>query len=166
MSHRIRLHSWQLHLLPNMIGITHRVTTHYGLLLIRPNQFTTHVLPVGVFLTEGVMVYGQRQDLVPQHTIVQMKEYLSASHHLPQLGILLRVVAATVMAVSAVSATTATATTATIGLLLLTITTRTTYTSATLAASIRRAATFARTATLSVVSKNQNNLISVVGKPE
>ena len=43
----------------------------------------THVHQVGVFLTEVVMVYGQRQDLMIQHTTEQMKEYLSASHHLP-----------------------------------------------------------------------------------
>ena len=135
-----------------MIGITHRVTTHYGLLLIRPNQFTTHVLPVGVFLTEVVMVYGQRQDLMILRTTVQMEEYLSASHHLPQLGILLRVVAATTVAVWAVLATAAA-----IGLPLLTATiatTRTAWTSATMATSIRRTAALARAVDLSVVSKN------------
>ena len=82
------------------------------------SQYTTHVQPVGASLTK---VYGQRRDLVPLHTIVQMKECLSASHHLPQLGILLRVIAAATMAAWAMSVTTAT-----IGVPLLTATTRTT----------------------------------------
>ena len=115
------------------------------------SQFTTHVQPVGVFLTEVVMVYGQRQDLVPQHTTVQMKEYLSASHHLPQLGILLRVIATTAMAVSAMSVTTAT-----VGLPLLAATTRTAWTSATMAASVRLTTTLARAAAQSAVSKNNS----------
>ena len=105
------------------IGITLEIlqpTTPVGPPHQAISQYTTHVQPVGVFLTEVVMVYGQRQDLVTQHTIVQMKGYLSASHHLPQLGILLRVFATTAMAVSAMSVTAAT-----IGLPLLTATTRT-----------------------------------------
>ena len=89
-----------------------------------------------------------------------MKEYLSASRLLQKLGILLRVVATTAMAVSTVSVTSAT-----IGLLLLTVTGRIACTSTTMAASVRRPTTIARTVNLSVVSKNQNNLISVVGKP-
>ena len=111
------------------------------------SQFTTHVLPVGVFLTEVVMVYGQRQDLMVLHTIVQTKECLSVYHLLPPLGILLRVIATTGMATWRMSAA------ATIGLPLLTATTRTTCTSATVAASVRRTATSARTASQSVVSK-------------
>ena len=106
------------------IGITPEIlqqTIPVGPLHQAISQFTTHVQPVGVFLTEVVMVYGQRQDLVPQHTIVQIKGCLSASHHLPQLGILLRVIAAKTMAVSSLSVASAT-----IGLPLLTATTRTT----------------------------------------
>ena len=81
-----------------MIGITHRVTTHYGLPQIRPSQSTTHVLPVGVFPMAETMVYGQRQDLIILHTTVQIKEYLSASHLLQKLGILLRVIWTATMA--------------------------------------------------------------------
>ena len=84
------------------IGITPetlRQTTSVGQLQKLRNQFTTHVQPVGVSLMEVVMVYGQRQDLMILHTTVQMKEYLSASHLLPQLGILLRVVAEAAMEV-------------------------------------------------------------------
>ena len=106
------------------IGITLEIlqpTTPVGPPLIRASQYTTHVQPVGASLTEVVMVFGQRQDLVPQHTIVQIKGCLSASHHLPQLGILLRVIAAKTMAVSSLSVASAT-----IGLPLLTATTRTT----------------------------------------
>ena len=80
-----------------------------------------------------------------------MKGCLSVYHLLPQRGILLRVFATTTMAVSTMSATTAT-----IGLLLLAITARTTYTSTSVATSVRRTATFAQTATLSVVSKNNS----------
>ena len=97
------------------------------------------------------MVYGQRQDLVPQHTTVQIEGYLSASHHLPQLGILLRVIAPTALAVSAVSVATAT-----IGLPLLAATTRTACPSSAMATSIRLAAAIARTATQSAVSKNNS----------
>ena len=106
------------------IGITPEIlqpTTPVGPPHQAISQYTTHVQPVGVFLTEVVMVYGQRQDLVPEHTIGQMEGCLSSSHHLPQLGTLLRVVATAGMAVSAVSVATAT-----VGLPLLTTTTRTT----------------------------------------
>mgnify|MGYP006331431433 CR=1 FL=1 len=126
-------------------------TTPVGLLQKQPSQFTTHVHPVGVFLTEVVMVYGQRQDLMILHTTVQMKEYLSASHHLPQHGILLRVIATTTMTVSSLSVSTAP-----VGLHLLTATTstsRTTCSSAEMATSFRRATTIARAVGLSVVSK-------------
>ena len=94
------------------------------------------------------MVYGQRQDLVPQHTTVQMKGFLSASHHLPQLGILLRGIAASTEAVSTLSVASAT-----IGLPLLTATPRTTCSSTTMAKSFRLAA-IARTASQCAVSKN------------
>ena len=97
------------------------------------------------------MVYGQRQDLVPQHTTVQMKGFLSASHHLPQLGILLRGIAASTEAVSTLSVASAT-----IGLPLLTATPRTTCSSTTMAKSFRLAA-IARTASQCAVSKNQNS---------
>ena len=106
------------------IGITPEIlqqTTPVGPHQKAVSQSTTHVHQVGVFLTEVVMVYGQRQDLVPQHTTVQIEGCLSASHHLPQLGILLRVIAAKTMAVSSLSVASAT-----IGLPLLTATTRTT----------------------------------------
>ena len=117
------------------------------------SQSTTHVHQVGVFLTEVVTVYGQRQDLIPQHTTVQIKGCLSASHHLPQLGILLRVIAPTALAVSAVSVATAT-----IGLPLLTVTatSRTTCTSPAMATSIRLTTTIARAASQSAVSKNNS----------
>ena len=97
------------------------------------------------------MVYGQRQDLVPEHTIGQMEGCLSSSHHLPQLGTLLRVVATATLAVSAVSVATAS-----IGLPLLTATTRAAWTSPTMAASICLENTVARTATQSAVSKNNS----------
>ena len=45
------------------IGITPEIlqqTTPVGQLQKLRNQFTTHVLPVGVFLTAEVVVYGQR----------------------------------------------------------------------------------------------------------
>ena len=137
------------------IGITPEIlqpTTPVGPPHQAISQYTTHVQPVGASLTQ---IYGQRQDLVPQHTIVQIKGCLSASHHLPQLGILLRVFATTAMAVSAMSATAAA-----IGLLLLTVlltaTTRASCTSATMAASIRLTASIARAVNLSVVSKNNS----------
>ena len=136
------------------IGITPEIfqqTTPVGPHQKAVSQFTTHVLPVGVFLMEIGMVYGQRQDLMILHTTVQMKEYLSASHLLQKLGILLRGVISTTVAVSTMSVATAT-----IGLPLLTATARTPWASTTLAASIRRTPTIARTVYLSVVSKNQN----------
>ena len=136
------------------IGITPEIlqqTTPVGPPHQAISQYTTHVQPVGVFLTEVVMVYGQRQDLVPQHTTVQIKGCLSASHHLPQLGILLRVIATASTAVCAMSGATAT-----VGLLLLAITSRSTCTSTTMAASIRRTTTVARAAAQSVVSKNNS----------
>ena len=136
------------------IGITPEIlqqTTLVGPPLIKPSQYTTHVQPVGVFLTEVVMVYGQRQDFLIPHTTVQIEGFLSASHHLPQLGILLRVIAPTALAVSAVSVATAT-----IGLPLLTATSRTTCTSPAMATSIRLTTTIARAASQSAVSKNNS----------
>ena len=136
------------------IGITPEIlqqTTLVGQLQKLRNQFTTHVQPVGVFLTEIEMVYGQRQDLIILHTTVQMKEYLSASHLLQKLGILLRGVATTSMAAWAMSVTAAS-----IGLPLLTAAARSTCASATMASSIRLTTAIARTVNLSVVSKNQN----------
>ena len=106
------------------IGITPEIlqpTTPVGPPRQALSQYTTHVQPVGVFQMVVEMVYGQRQDLVPEHTIGQMEGCLSSSHHLPQLGTLLRVVATAGIAVSAVSVATAT-----VGLPLLTTTTRTT----------------------------------------
>ena len=137
------------------IGITQVIklpTTPVGLHQTKPSQSTTHVHQVGVFLTEVVMVYGQRQDLLVLNTIVQIREYLSVYHLLQKLGILLRVIATITMAVSSMSVTTAT-----VGRPLLAATARTPCTS-TMAASFRRSATLARTATQSAVSKNQNNL--------
>ena len=135
------------------IGITPvhpLLITPVGPLLEQRSQSTIHVQPVGVYLTEAAIAFGQRPDLMIQHTIVQTKECRSASVHLQQLGTLLRVFASAVMAVSAMSAAPAT-----IGLLLLSITTRTSCTSTTMALSVRRSApTLARPATLSVVSKN------------
>ena len=84
-------------------------------------------------------------------TIVQSKGFLSASHHLPQLGILLRVIATTAMAVS-----TMTVATAAIGLPLLTATTRSACTSTAMAASIRLTTAVARTVAQSAVSKNNS----------
>lgn len=130
---------------------------------IRTSQSTIHVRQVGVFLTEVVVVYGQRQDLMILHTIVQIGECLSVYHLLPQRGTLLRVLASTAMAVSAVSVARAT-----IGLRRLAAamaTARTPCGSAAVAASDRRTTTFVRAVTQSVVSKNQNNLASVVRKP-
>ena len=97
------------------------------------------------------MVYGQRRDLMILHPIGQIEGYLSASHHLPQLGILLRVIATASTAVCAMSGATAT-----VGLLLLAITSRSTCTSTTMAASIRRTTRVARAAAQSAVSKNNS----------
>ena len=103
-----------------------------------------------MFPMAETMVYGQRQDLMILHTTVQMKEYLSASHLLQKLGILLRVIAAATMAIWALLAIAAG-----IGLLLLTMTPRTSCASATMASSsASMAATSARPVYLSVVSKN------------
>ena len=152
-----------------IILVPHLQITLVGLHQKRLNPSTTHVQPVGVFLMEEAMVSGQRHVVQVQTsttlTTAPKKAWTSpaSSAQHPPSGILLRVVATTTMAVSAVSATSAT-----IGLLLLTVTftTPTTCTSTTLAASMRRAATIARTAGRSVVSKNQNSLISVVRKPK
>ena len=136
------------------IGITPEIlqpTTPVGPPHQAISQYTTHVQLVGVFQMVVVMVYGQRPDFIIPHTIVQMEGFLSASHLLPQLGILLRVIATTTMAVSAMSVTAAT-----IGLPLLAATTRSTCTSAAMAASIRLTSAIARAATQSVVSKNNS----------
>ena len=131
------------------IGITPEMflpTTPVGPHQKAVSQSTTHVHQVGVFPMAETMVYGQRQDLMILHTTVQMKEYLSAYHLLQQLGIQLRVIATSTLAVSEMSATTAT-----IGLPL--PTSRTACTSTTMASSLRRTTTIARTVYLSVVSK-------------
>ena len=144
------------------IGITPEIlqpTTPVGPPHQAISQYTTLVQPVGVFLTEVEMVYGQRRDLMILHPIGQIEGYLSASHHLPQLGILLRVIAT-----AAVAACTMLVTTATIGLPLLTATTRAAWTSPTMAASICLANTVARTATQSAVSKN-NSKSACSGNP-
>ena len=109
------------------------------------------------------MVYGQREDLMILHTIVQMKGCLSAYHLLLQLGILLRVIAATSMAVCTMSVAAVT-----IGqhLLAATTTACASCSSTAMATSIRRTTTTAREVNQSVASKNQNNLISVVRKPK
>ena len=139
------------------IGITPEIlqpTIPVGQLQKLRNQFTTHVHQVGVFPMVETMVYGQRQDLMILHTTVQMKEYLSASHLLQKLGILLRGIATTVVAAWTVSVTAAT-----IGLPLLTATIaspRTTWPSATMATSLRLTTTFMRAVAQSVVYKNQN----------
>ena len=114
----------------------------------------THVHQVGVFPMADTMVYGQRQDLMKLHTIVQIEECRSAYHLLQQHGTLLRVIATATLAVSAVSVTVAT-----IGLPLLAATTRTACTSTTMATSVRLATTIARAATQSAVSKNNHLLI-------
>jgi len=106
------------------IGITPEIlqpTIPVGQLQKLRNQFTTHVHQVGVFPMAETMVYGQRQDLMILYSTVQIKEYLSASHLLQKLGILLRVIAAT----AAVAASAMSATTAAIGLPLLAATSRT-----------------------------------------
>ena len=136
------------------IGITPEIlqqTTPVGPPHQAISQYTTHVQPVGVFQMVETMVYGRRRDLVTEHTIVQMKGFLSASHHLPQLGILLRVFATAAMAACSMSVTSAA-----IGLPLLAATTRTAWASTTMAASIRLTTTIARTASQSVVSKNNS----------
>ena len=144
------------------IGITPETlqqTTHVGRLLIRPSQFTTHVRPVGVSLTGEKMVYGQRRDFMLLHSIVQIKEYLSAYHLLLQLGTLLRVFWATTLETSKMSVATATTglrlLTTTPGLFLLTAP-RTSCISAKVAMSVRRTASIARAVYLSVVSKNNS----------
>ena len=84
------------------IGITPvhpLLITLVGPLLQQRSQSTIHVHQVGVYLTAAAMAFGQRPDLMIQHTIVQTKECRSASVHLQQLGTLLRVVAATTTAV-------------------------------------------------------------------
>ena len=50
---------WRLHRLL-MIGIILLATIHCGQPLTRPNQFTTHVQPAGVFLMVEVVTSGQR----------------------------------------------------------------------------------------------------------
>ena len=60
MSRQIRRLSLQQVHLQITIGIILIVTTHYGPHLTRPNQFTIHVQPVGVFPTAEVMAFGQR----------------------------------------------------------------------------------------------------------
>ena len=146
-----------LHLLLTTVGMTIGITpeilqqtTPVGQPHQPISQFTTNVQPVGVFLTEVAMVYGQRQDLMILHTTVQMKVYLSASHLLQKLGILLQVVA-TLMAGSAMSVTQAA-----IGLPLLAATSRTAWSSTTLATFTRRPTGIARRATQSAVSKNNS----------
>ena len=91
-----------------MIGIILLATIHCGQLLTKLSQFTTHVLLVGVFQTAEVAAFGQRLGLMILHTIRQMKEYLSAFHLLPQLGILLRVIATAAMAACTMSVTSVT----------------------------------------------------------
>ena len=81
---------------------------------------TTHVHQVGVFLTEMAMVYGQRQDLMILHMMVQMRAYLSVYHFLPQHGILLRALSTAEVAACGWSVTKAA-----IGLPLLLVTERT-----------------------------------------
>ena len=100
------------------IGITPvhpLLITPVGPLLQQRSQSTIHVQPVGVYLTEAAMAFGQRPDLMIKHTIVQTKECRSASVHLQQLGTLLRVIVSTTLAVSTLSASAAST-----GLLLLT----------------------------------------------
>ena len=99
----------------------------------------------------GFPVYGV--DLVLKITIMMMWIWVCSSDLrivLQLLGILLRVIAATLA-----DGWTMSAAAATIGQLLLTATTRTTCTSTTMAMSSRRTTTtFVRTAGLSVASKN------------
>ena len=98
-----------------------------------------------MFPTVEAMVYGQRQDLMILHTIVQIKEYLSGYHLLLRRGILLRVIAAAMAVCHMVART------ATIGLLLLARATRTACASTAMAMSIRPTPTLARAVGLSVV---------------
>lgn len=86
---------------------------------------------------------------------IQIKEYHSVSAVHPPLGIQLRVFAAATVGHWNMSATTAA-----IGQFLLTATKPTARTSSAMAVSIWRAAAIGRTASRSVVSKNQNNSIS------
>ena len=103
------------------------------------------------------MVSGQlrlvlRQILLMTHyTTAPTRELTFPAGSVQQVpsGILLRVVATTMIAVSTVLAAMAA-----IGLLLLTVAARASWTSATVATSIRRTTTLARTATQFVVSKN------------
>ena len=95
----------QLLLLPIIKVITIGITQvlHLQIIPVGPHQkavsqSTTHVHQVGVFPMAETMVYGQRQDLIILHTTVQIKEYLSASHLLQKLGILLQVIWAATMA--------------------------------------------------------------------
>ena len=118
-------------------------------------QYMIHVQLVGVFQTVEAAVYGKLLDLRIHHTTVQIGEFPSVSVVHPLHGILLRVIAA-----AAVGRWTLSAATAPIGQLLLAAATRTAWSSSTVA-SARWAATIARAACQSVVSKNQNNLISV-----
>ena len=115
-------------------------------------RYMIHVQQVGVFRTEKAPEYGTQQDLRKHHMTVQTKALISASAVHPLHGILLRVIATAAMGHWAMSATTAT-----IGQLLLTATTHSACTSSTMALSVRRDTSIGRTASRSVVSKNQND---------
>ena len=136
-----------------MIGIILLVTTHYG---SRRRQYMIHVQSVGVFQTVEATVYGKLLDLRAHHMTVQTKALISVSAVHPPLGIQLRVLAATAMAVWTMSAAPAS-----IGQFLLAATSHAACTSSAMAVSVRRTASVGRTASQSVVSKNQNNSIRV-----
>ena len=136
-----------------MIGIILLVTTRYG---SRRRQSMIHVQSVGVFQTVDSMASGTQQDLRIHHMTDQTREYHLVSLLRPLHGILLRVFATAALGRCSMSATTAA-----IGQLPLTATTRTNCTTLAMAVSIRGTAAVGRAASQSVVSKNQNNLISV-----
>ena len=126
-------------------------------------RFTTHVHKVGVFRAKIVMVFGQLR-LALRH-LLMMTHYTTAATRertspagsalQVQSGTLLRVIATATMGHCTMSATSAA-----IGRLLLPVSSHGTCTSTAMAVSVRWTAAIGRTASLSVVSKNQNNSIS------
>ena len=122
----------------------------------------TRVQQVGVFPTVAVMESGRRLDLMILPMTEQIKVYRSISVLRQLLGILVRVFAAA-MASSSMSVASVL-----IGLHLLSAVianARTACASTAMAASDRADTANARRVYQSVVSENQNNLISVTGNP-
>ena len=135
---------------PLAIGITQAVRPLIIPAGSQPRQYTTHVLPVGVFLMAEAMVCGTMLALIISHTIHLTSACSSApaSVLLPP-GIPLRVFVSTVMGPCTVSASAAT-----IGRLLLMVTMRISSSSTAMATSFLRSTALVRAVGRSVASKN------------